>query len=616
MVQPPRRDNKQLATVDGILAGPAPRQNALYCDSEQWYFEGPVHISGPNPWVDVTALGAVGDGVVDCTDAIQAALDAVMYSPAKAGTVFLPAPSVWYKVTRNLRCYRSDYAQIHLNIICPGGGINGIVIAWQGTTTANDVCLYVINNIGFMFQNLLLAYSTVVGGPAGSNVGLLCSSSTTGTGTQNGLFLNCGTIGFPVGTQLGGGPIANGATSELKFINHVASYCQSGVLTVQLNTLDIFFDNLQLASNTLGGDFRSSQVVVNGGSSSGNVDDFKFYVGGTNRISGFRSETATGKFVSSVGGSQLLLDSNLVVLNTSLAEAITANSGSLTLIDNNLNGYVNITGTCFVSMYNNVIAPGVSGATTGWPFQLAGNQTIAVGARYSCYNNVNYSTSKPLENVEGVRSVNSSAVAVPRPLRHMQHDAASMWYQRLAGVTGISQTPIEAKNLRGTATFNSAATVTVTLGRAEVQSVAIIGGTPSAGSGFFVGQDVASYSDTINYNTTSTQLQNLMTGSTPAFAAATCSGGPLPGTPITITYTSNGPQWLPFVHSANLNNGASFSITRTTEGTLAEDDASYYVLVTGQANETFWVTNIAAGSFVIHSSNATSTATVHWMIVR
>ncbi len=47
-----------------------------------------------------------------------------------------------------------------------------------------------------------------------------------------------------------------------------------------------------------------------------------------------------------------------------------------------------------------------------------------------------------------------------------------------------------------------------------------------------------------------------------------------------------------------------------------EPDENYMVVITGNANETFWVDTITASSFTVHSSNASSTATVVALIVR
>ena len=64
------------------------------------------------------------------------------------------------------------------------------------------------------------------------------------------------------------------------------------------------------------------------------------------------------------------------------------------------------------------------------------------------------------------------------------------------------------------------------------------------------------------------------------------------------------------------------SATFATSGTVAvsfgtaESDTSYYVSISGDANETYWITSKATGGFTINSSNASSTATVDWVLVR
>ena len=48
----------------------------------------------------------------------------------------------------------------------------------------------------------------------------------------------------------------------------------------------------------------------------------------------------------------------------------------------------------------------------------------------------------------------------------------------------------------------------------------------------------------------------------------------------------------------------------------AEPDSSYYVVVTGNAAETFYVTSKATSGFTITSSNGSSTANVDWILIR
>ena len=68
----------------------------------------------------------------------------------------------------------------------------------------------------------------------------------------------------------------------------------------------------------------------------------------------------------------------------------------------------------------------------------------------------------------------------------------------------------------------------------------------------------------------------------------------------------------------NLRGAETFGSADTTTVTFstAEADASYFVTVTGNANETFWIENKLNTGFTIRSSNASSTATVDWMLIR
>jgi len=68
----------------------------------------------------------------------------------------------------------------------------------------------------------------------------------------------------------------------------------------------------------------------------------------------------------------------------------------------------------------------------------------------------------------------------------------------------------------------------------------------------------------------------------------------------------------------NLRGSAQFSSAATKSVTFgtAEADSSYFVALSGSANETFWVTSKGTGGFTLNSSNATSTATVDWHLIR
>lgn len=68
----------------------------------------------------------------------------------------------------------------------------------------------------------------------------------------------------------------------------------------------------------------------------------------------------------------------------------------------------------------------------------------------------------------------------------------------------------------------------------------------------------------------------------------------------------------------NLRGDATFASAATKAVTFAtaEPDATYYLAIAGNKNETFWVTAIGTGGFTLNSSNAASVATVSWHLIR
>ena len=57
---------------------------------------------------------------------------------------------------------------------------------------------------------------------------------------------------------------------------------------------------------------------------------------------------------------------------------------------------------------------------------------------------------------------------------------------------------------------------------------------------------------------------------------------------------------------------SSVTVTLDSE----QDDATYIIVVTGDAEETFWVSGKATTGFTINSSNSSSVASVDWILVR
>lgn len=65
--------------------------------------------------------------------------------------------------------------------------------------------------------------------------------------------------------------------------------------------------------------------------------------------------------------------------------------------------------------------------------------------------------------------------------------------------------------------------------------------------------------------------------------------------------------------SVDFASAATVVVTFATE----QPDTSYHPVFIGDANETLWLASaLAVGGFTVGSSNATSTATIHWAIFR
>jgi hypothetical protein len=169
---------------------------------------------------NVQSYGAKGDGVVDDTAALQAALDAAK-AGGRGGEVLVPSGK--YMIYKTLRLFNQD------GLILRGQGQNGwngnfnvgSALVWNGA--AGGTLLEVIGGGGMVFRDLLLA-----GRMTGANreqlprAGILFLVRTEGAGAANtnnrisGLTLFDADAGLQIGTK------ANEATSSDWLIEQVS----------------------------------------------------------------------------------------------------------------------------------------------------------------------------------------------------------------------------------------------------------------------------------------------------------------------------------------------------------------------------------------------------------
>jgi hypothetical protein len=81
-------------------------------------------------------------------------------------------------------------------------------------------------------------------------------------------------------------------------------------------------------------------------------------------------------------------------------------------------------------------------------------------------------------------------------------------------------------------------------------------------------------------------------------------------------------EWAQWIQQQDVVSGkrgsATFDIRSTVSVVfdVAEQSTDYTVTVTGNKQETFWVTDKAKTGFLLNSSNASSIAIVDWILLR
>ena len=184
-------------------------------------------------WVNVKALGAVGDGVADDTAAIQKALDGVTH----ASTVYLPAGT--YRLTDTLRLKG-----------LPGSGTLGFLLVGNGRDTR---LMWDGPEGGIMFLDDGVPYSRYVGmifdGKGRAAVGFNHNNSErfeTEVRHQNMGFLNCTDTGLLVD------PGRVQATAETLVENCLFENCTRGCALLRFNEYDWTFDGCEFRGCEIG----------------------------------------------------------------------------------------------------------------------------------------------------------------------------------------------------------------------------------------------------------------------------------------------------------------------------------------------------------------------------
>jgi len=456
------------------------------------------------PWIDVGAdHGADPLGVQDITAAFQAAVDSL---PSTGGRVRLGRGI--FRLDNTVNYYREG-APFQVSI--EGEGVLSTQIHWYGSTSGT--ALYFQRVVGFSIKNLTLENKVAKGTTKGFHI----TSESPGSQTGPAVIENVRVIGFSKNVHIGesGGE----AASEFEYHSLDVRSGDYGVYLEGSNSLNHQFHNLNLNMSSNGWGLWAEDpdnVYIYGGSASGNTSgDFLFKQSGSYGIFGYRSENGE-RFVNfgPSTGQGAGSPTNAIITGCRVGAVGDANdrtihlnkAGHYTIANNHIHGdhiYVNCGNTVRTTLLllgNTITDPNLYeiGADSGNVHILAQGNSDNTGAAGSYFDDENKilhnNTTYPFEKID----LSSGGVSAKR------------WHGLTAGISG---TATLANNLRGSATFDTAATAVVTFG-------------------------------------------------------------------------------------------------------TAEPDATYFVAISGNVEETFWITAKATTGFTINSSNATSTATVDWVLMR
>jgi len=554
-------------------------------------------------WINVkTDFGAAGDGFTDDTAAINAAFASIAEQTA---TVYFPPGS--YKITDTIVVGKngSGGGQSHINIF--GQSAPTTILQYAGAT--NKTILLVCKNTNFWFRDFWVNNNT---GTRGTTVGIRFGSNGFDSGNQTSNAVITGVIvqNCNVGITDGNG----GAFSEFSFINCSLANCDTGFIPNDFNTLDMNFLMLSMGGNGVGVDSGvGGGFHVFGGSSSFNNITFQIRSNANCLIQSWRSEVDTTCF-NGINGRQASLINCGAVSPPSPFVTVGGSYVHLRVQDCVFEGLIspsNFPTSMFIH-HNRlqrwdmtrkmpIIAPS------------SPNQQNTIWASFKF--NFDISTFPPIQmpDYEGYVGTRYDGAVTVLPF----YDPGMVLIENdLSGAAGaLGANYLALNHVRH-------------LGEGPIPgATAAIAPTP--GQNLRV-QGTFATSNSLSFTFTRSLTTN--TNSTPTVTAT--AGIFLPtdvGKPMKITGGADtGADWYGYVteyiDSTHVKVYPSFSspgnrypgqLAKATTVGADEPDANYFIAgLSGNANETFWVTGIGTTGFTLHSSIATSTATVICLIVR
>ncbi len=434
-----------------------------------------------------------------------------------------------------------------------------------------------------------------------------------GNQTSNFVFERMSVFDCHIGIQAGG----NGAAaSEGTFINVGLAGNDTGFTTSDLNSLDFQFIQLVGGFNGIMIDTGDGNGVnVFGGSSSGNTVCFNVQQNATMEIISFRSEDEPTFMIGSSGRVTL---QGVAVSNTpSPFVAISGTFTNLVIRDSIILGSIKLDGnnTSFIEMTGNHLAHWDT--TNGLPaFVPIANTQLVTAVVFRNNFDQNSFPPVPIPDMIGALGARYNGTIVAQfyeptitqvPIDLSGDPTIGVPYLALSHVRQLSEgtipgsaentTPTPGQNLRVSGAFATSATLVFTFKRnLTVHFVSPFPGTMTVTSGVILPTDVG-------------KPLRIIAGS--GVGSADWYGY------ITKYLTSTTAEVFPATAATPGSNYPGAAGLLSAVVGADEPDANYIVAgLCGNANETFWVDTLLAAGFTLHSSNASSTATVTALIVR
>jgi hypothetical protein len=544
---------EEIGALEDALLG-----NILF--SPQW--------KGPRPWIDVRAYGAKGDGVTDDTTALQAA-----FTAGAGGVVYGPIGTYIY----------SAKLRFPNNIVVFGAG-RDLTVFKQATASNLPISFDASSSTP---TNIRIAGITFdgnrTGQSSGNNRGLeitTASATITKIIVEDCTWQNYRAAAIVLGGSSGGQFKVSGSYIRRNVFSNNGGQNDNGMIAVQSAGGDATHvdDNTFISFPGVG----TVDAILHGAST-----DFV--------VHGNYANGVTLTFLDIGGSVRGTVTDNIAVSTVLAFSGVDAENSTQKVAIKN----------------NRFIGPNSSGATGRGIFIQSGVSSS------DFYNQVegNYleGTQHGIVVSGSYNIISTNIIRVPRQIGI--YLAAAGGNNPTSNI--IKGNIIDSPSQDGAGTY-SAIVFATAIGNYVGDWNEIIGATHK----YALEEQTGSVNNAVavNYFPSGVSGRILLLGGSGSFVLDTSPGGVAP-----LVLSNSGLQiaggWgLSQTASAsrNLRGAATFASAATVAVTFgtAELDANYFVSISGNASQTFWVTAKSTGGFTLNSSNATSTATVDWMLIR